>query len=159
MERRSGCSELVTLVSSLIDEKSTLITRLKPYLSTYSYHVMLRQLAKSVSNTIVSFITAEDALFSEWGAMLLDQEVLGVVELLEQEAIEADISVRNSFLKLLWCMKVLTLDQPADVRRYTLPSDEESYLDDPMIRSIMSKRVEFSKDAVAKVKIGRNNEA
>ena len=40
--------------------------------------------------------------------------------------------------------------------RYTIPADEESFLDVGTIRRIMGKRVEFYKEAVAKVKIGRS---
>ena len=104
-----------------------------------------------------------------------------------QEAAEVDCSIRSfGFSKLIWSLKILTLDQPAgsipiffevfsvqnsnlnliyyaifiltstDIRRYTFPSDgDDAFLTDDHIRLIMSRRVEFSKDAVAKVKIGR----
>ena len=158
MERRSGSSELVQLVTSLVGERSVLITHCKASLSLTAYHEMLQQIAKYIGDAICGWIMHESAKFSEWGAMLLWQEVINFIEVLEQEATDVDTSVRAyGFSKLLWSLKILTLDQPADVRRYMLPTTEDvdEYLDDDAIRLIMSKRVEFSKDAVAKVKIGR----
>ena len=160
MERRSGSSGLVQLVTSLVEENSVLVTHCKPSLSLLAYHEMLRQIAKYIGDAVCGWIMHESAKFSEWGAMLLWQEVINFIEVLEQEATDVDTSVRTyGFSKLLWSLKILTLDQPADVRRYMLPTAEEAeeYLDDDAIRLIMSKRIEFSKDAVAKVKIGRKS--
>ena len=160
MERRSGSSGLVQLVTSLVEESSILITHCKPSLSMPAYHEMLRQIAKYIGEDICAWIMHESAISSEWGAMLLWQEVINFIEVLEEEATDVDTSVRvYGFSKLIWSLKILTLDQPADVRRYMLPTAEEAeeYLDDDDIRLIMSKRVEFSKDAVAKVKIGRKS--
>jgi hypothetical protein len=49
--------------------------------------------------------------FSEWGSMLLHQEVIGSVDCIEQEAASVDVTVRPWFAKLLWALKILTLDQ------------------------------------------------
>jgi hypothetical protein len=51
--------------------------------------------------------------------------------------------------------KILTLDQPADIRRYGFLLDSISLFHNKEedIRCIMSKRVEFSKDAVRNVKL------
>ena len=49
--------------------------------------------------------------FSEWGSMLLYKEVIGTVDCLEHEADSVDITVRPWFAKLLWALKILTLDQ------------------------------------------------
>jgi len=43
--------------------------------------------------------------------MLLHQEVIGSVDCLEQEAASVDVTVRPWFAKLLWALKILTLDQ------------------------------------------------
>ena len=63
---------------------------------------------------------------------------------------ESDISLRPAYSKLLWMANILTLDSPADVRRYKLPPGS---LTEAEIRALMAVRVEFSKGAVAKVKI------
>ena len=73
-------------------------------------------------------------------------------------------SVKDAFLPLTWALKVLTLDQPADIKKYVIPlgvtesgSEENIFsvglLSENKIRKIMGRRVDFSKDAVLKVKI------
>ena len=85
------------------------------------------------------------------------------------------------FHRLIWSMKILTLDQVHDIRSYTLPmeciastsSDFEIITSDPyeyhtlsstsntgsvlftenMIRCLLSRRVEFSKDIIMKIKL------
>ena len=118
MERRLGSSGLVQLVTSLVDKNSVLIAHCKPSLSLSAYHEMLQQIAKYIGDNICGWIIHESAKFSEWGAMLLWQEVINFIEVLEQEATDVDTSVRAyGFSKLLWSLKILTLDQPADIRR------------------------------------------
>lgn len=91
------------------------------------------------------------AHFSEWGALLFNNEVLAVIEVFElaDERCQAALSsagdagasgktgssfsttrhVRNLFNPLLWALKLLTLDKPSDVTRYRLPADTFAMLD------------------------------
>ena len=72
-------------------------------------------------------------------------------------------SVKEAFAPLTWAFKILTLDQPADVRRYVIPmsvtgaglSDCASpgLLTESKIRKIMASRTDFHRDAVQNVKI------
>ena len=93
--------------------------------------------------------------FSEWGAMLLHQEVIAVIELLEKEAFHIDSTVRPDFGKLLWYLKIITMDQPGDIRRYAISLEDAPFLDEATVRDIMSLRADFSRDIISKVKIGR----
>jgi len=63
--------------------------------------------------------------------------------------------------------KVLTLDSPADIRLYNLieppkqsglvnDSSKNLEMNESMIRTILSRRIDFSKEAVSKVKIFAN---
>lgn len=88
--------------------------------------------------------------FSEWGAMLLQQEVLTIMRGFEEALLDSDVSVRPLFSSLLWCTTLLVLDQPADVRRYRIPA---AALDETAARAVMARRVDFSREAVGKVKI------
>ena len=77
-------------------------------------------------------------------------QVLLVCQYIEDVALEYDIEVRSSFSRLLWAMKLLTLDSPGDIKGYQIPLDlfvEED------VRCIMSQRIDFSREAVSKVKI------
>ena len=87
-------------------------------------------------------------VFSEWGALLLEEEVHAIILLLEDATIDvADFehdtgsgsggtttgdvttTINNNkkeniallFHRLVWCMKLLTLDQVIDIKRYKLP--------------------------------------
>jgi len=50
-------------------------------------------------------------------------------------------------------MKLLTLDQPADIRRYVIPHQLQPPLTEERIRAFLGRRTDFSKDAVLRVKI------
>ena len=74
------------------------------------------------------------------------------------------VSIKDAFSPIMWALKVLTLDQPADIRKYVIPlgvidSSSEGdtcssgFLSETKIRNIMGRRVDFLKDAVLKVKI------
>lgn len=181
--------------------------------------------------------------FSEWGALLLEEEIHSIIELLEDATIdvadfdngvgespaEGEQAVDNNkkeniallFHRLVWCMKLMTLDQVIDIKRYRLPlssagsdnkekpstadglektalsNDKETRSDfkgterdaayivendifkdtwqnqvqisgkpgncngnrilfnEQMIRCLLSRRVEFSRDAVAKIKFNQ----
>jgi hypothetical protein len=92
---------------------------------------------------------------------------------------DARLLVKDAFSGLTWAMKVLTLDQPADIRRYFIPCAGKSdspqasttrsisnsnssssgglgtvtRLSEDRVRRLLCSRVEFSRDAAMKVKI------
>lgn len=116
-------------------------------------------------------------LFSEWGALLLQQEVLALLRFVDELMdtyfdVDKVAQVKEAFLPLQWTLKALTLDAPGDIRRYLFPSVSPSssttdsttasssiVLSEELIRQILGRRVEFSKDAVAKVKINFRDDA
>ena len=63
---------------------------------------------------------------------------------------ESDRSLRAAFNRWQWISNILALDSPADIRRYKLP---KAFFDESQVRELMSLRIEFSKDAVARVKL------
>ena len=63
------------------------------------------------------------------------------------------VRVRNAFASLTWAMKLLTLDQPADIRRYVIPRQLQPPLTEERVRTLLGCRSDFSKDAVLRVKI------
>lgn len=123
--------------------------------------------------------------FSEWGALLLHQEVLSMIRIFDDACDDSNsiiiavasttslssvpsvgsaVSAKEVFSPLSWGLKVLTLDQPVDIKKYSIPqrvSDKDSQgdvctpglLSEYKIRKIMCNRVDFSKDAAMKVKI------
>ena len=64
------------------------------------------------------------------------------------------VRVKAAFAALVWTTKLLALDQPADIRRYAVPA---TGLDPPLteerVRALLARRVDFSRDAVQRVKI------
>jgi len=64
------------------------------------------------------------------------------------------VRVKTAFAALVWTTKLLALDQPADIRRYAVPA---TGLDPPLteerVRALLARRVDFSRDAVQRVKI------
>lgn len=63
----------------------------------------------------------------------------------------ADIAlVKDIFSPLSLAMKILTLDAPGDIRRYAIPAGS---LDEDTVRRILSRRIDFSKEAITKVRI------
>lgn len=54
------------------------------------------------------------------------------------------------FGQLSWFGTLVTMDQPGYVRRYNVPSD---IFDEATVRVIMARRVDFSLEAIEKVKI------
>jgi hypothetical protein len=59
-------------------------------------------------------------------------------------------SVKNAFVPLILALKILTLDAPGDIRRYNI---QATVFDEATVRKILSRRSDFSKDAVSKVKL------
>ena len=56
-------------------------------------------------------------------------------------------TVKATFVPLNLALKVLTLDAPGDIRRYTI---NKTALSEEQVRSVLSRRLDFSKEAVAK---------
>ena len=72
------------------------------------------------------------------------------------------LSVKQAFAPLTWGLKILTLDEPADIKKYVIPADvmcdkneidNVGYLTELKIRKIMGRRIDFHKDASQNVKI------
>lgn len=142
---------------------------------------VLLQLAWVLNTHLLESLTRIS--FSEWGALLLNQEVLSIVRTFDDACDESYFkssigskksqssvqnypvlcSIKEAFAPLTWALKILTLDQPADVKRYIIPmsvtgaglSDSASpgLLTESKIRRIMANRTEFHRDAVQNVKI------
>lgn len=153
MEKRSGDSELVRAIHGFLGSGQTdgfLEAHVRPYFSTAAYGILLMQLAKLISETLLAAILAH-CTFTEWGALLLHEEILGAIRAFE-EAAELNLrSMRDAFTPLIWALKLLSVNQLADVRHYTVPAI--SGLDDPTARSLLMRRLDFPPDAVNKLKI------
>ena len=72
------------------------------------------------------------------------------------------MGIRNCFLQLIWTMKLLTLDQPADVRRCRVPFQKANLVstmgsggdaDADVVKCILARRTDFSKEAILRMKI------
>jgi hypothetical protein len=72
------------------------------------------------------------------------------------------VSVKEAFSPVIWALKILTLDQPADIKKYIIPcdvmcdrndNDSAGFLTESKIRKIMSRRLDFHKEASQNVKI------
>ena len=95
----------------------------------------------------------------------LDQEMTKITILPNYEEINCGsqggssgsgiISGNLSMRKLQYACKILTLDAAADIRRYHFLLENISIFakGEEEVRQILGKRVEFSKDAVNKVKL------
>lgn len=147
MERRSGSSELIRWISMLVSNGSVLYRDLQPRLSSTAYFETIRQLATCVGDSLLEELLK--VRFSEWGAMLMQEEVQQMIQLLENAVNTSADCIRSSFTSLLLALQLLTLDQPADILRYNIPI---GVLDDDRIRAVMSRRIDFSLEAVSKVK-------
>ena len=60
-------------------------------------------------------------------------------------------SIRPYAHKLYWMGVILTLDSPSDIRKYKI--ERRYFGSETEVRQLMSRRKDFSKEAVAKVKI------
>ena len=146
---------------------------------------MLLQLASLLNSAILDYIVK--TTFSEWGALLLHREVLAVVRTFDEACDESYFktsagavrnkstnvngvpilsSAKDAFSPLIWALKILTLDQPGDIRKYVVPisvtatisdgqndGSDAGLLTELKIRKIMGRRTDFPKDAVLNVKI------
>jgi hypothetical protein len=120
---------------------------LRPLLSVAAYAVVLKQLAQLLNEAILEKLLSLQ--FNEWGALLFHQEVEQAIDIIDAAAADVDESVRVPLLRLSWALKILTLDQPADIRRYRLPLH---LIDEATVRLIMGRRVEFAANAISGVK-------
>eukprot|EP01041_Mallomonas_annulata_P003569 gene3569-7096_t len=165
MERRSGNSDVVRLVANVCGDGGRLEKEFSKMLSVLSFDEpskaadalrmelnLIKALSTLLGGSILEAILSLS--FSEWGAMLVNEEVLCIVDLLEQSVDSILEGVRLAFAPLLLALKILTLDQPGDIRRYTIPRNT---LDEDIIRKIMSCRTDFSVEAIAKVKLNIKN--
>ena len=133
--------------------------------------------------------------FSEWGAMLIHQEVsktcilfsclkiymltstsilfdffkiLSVISLFEGTSEAACVpSTRPRFVPILWALKLLTIDHPGLCTQYPLPRKffaedkgrgggeglEHQTIDEHAARNILQRRVEFTRESVARASI------
>lgn len=89
-------------------------------------------------------------MFTEWGAILLQEEILCLSQSLEFLLPEDTIEVKKIFQQIHLACRLLNLDAPGDIKRYRLDAE---VLNEQQVRMIMSRRVEFSKDAVQKVRL------
>lgn len=83
--------------------------------------------------------------------MILTRYAESLVDHLDESSIS---TIKQSFAALNLAMKILTLDAPGDIRKYIL---NFSLLDEEQVRAVLSRRVEFSVDAIAKVKLRSQN--
>ena len=76
------------------------------------------------------------------------------VQNFDEEVMAAcDDSVRPKFVPLIWALKVLTLDKPADIKRFAMPRECKGKISAPFVRCLMACRVDFSQDAVLKINL------
>ena len=95
-------------------------------------------------------------------------QVLTMTRVIEDSPnLEEIYKIKQALSPLHLITKLLTLDSPADLRRYTLPQPLSLHspplqsssciqplaLDEKTVRSILQQRVDFSKEAIQKVKI------
>lgn len=59
-------------------------------------------------------------------------------------------TVKATFDALNLALKILTLDAPGDIRRYSIDS---AVLNEQLVRAILARRIDFSKEAVKNVKL------
>ena len=59
-------------------------------------------------------------------------------------------TVKQCFVPLNLALKILTLDAPGDIRRYAL---SRAVLGEEQVRRVLGRRVDFSVEAVARVKL------
>lgn len=77
----------------------------------------------------------------------LTQYVEALVDHLDEAHIQ---TVKQTFASLNLALKILTLDAPGDIRRYTL---SKALLTEERVRAVLGRRVDFPAEAVARVKL------
>lgn len=59
-------------------------------------------------------------------------------------------TIKTSTQKVILAIKLLNLDAPSDIRRYHISKE---MFDDINVRKILSRRIEYSKEAIANIRI------
>ncbi len=91
---------------------------------------------------------------NEWGAMLLCDQIMKMVQVFDDEVMTScDDSIRSKFVPLIWALKVLTLHKPADIKRFIMPVECKGRISTSMLRRLLACRVDFSRDAVLKINL------
>ena len=150
MERRSANNMLSVAMSSCVGEEpiSWLSQKLRPLLSVTAYGQVLKCFGMLCSEEIV--VQMQKLRFNEWGAMLLHQDVHAALQVLETAAAELDEGMSVALSKVRWALKIITLDAPADIKRYKVPVD---VISQDCVKSLMTTRSDFSKDAVQNINL------
>jgi len=127
-----------------------IVKELKPGLSSIAYKQTLFQIGNFIAEFILARIFSDKSVrFSEWGALLLQEEIFQVIHLLEDATIDvgdmndaddagagagpggiksygacssSKDNIALMFHRLVWCLKIMTLDQPGDAVRYNIPA-------------------------------------
>lgn len=109
----------------------------------------------------------EGVRLNEWGALLLYDQILVIVNLFEDALlILVDESIKFCFSGLLWAIKILTLDRPADIKRCGLiPGDREGgkegeryvgdvsdWINNRVAKQLLRCRIEFPREVIDKLK-------
>ena len=123
-------------------------------LSVNAFHRILCELCSLISTYLVDELI-ETKLFTEWGAMLLYQEVSMCFQYVEGliDSIENVVTLKQCYEKLMMTLKILSLDHPRYLLSYRIDS---KLFDEAGVRKIFSRRSDFNmeaKDAAMKVKI------
>lgn len=107
---------------------------IKERLTSYSYTYLIQLLADRT--VTVLFDCCVKASYSEWGAILMQNEIRQIISYFDQSyvvltpaaavvegagALMDTFSIRQVFSPLQWLGTFITLDQPGNIRRYTVP--------------------------------------
>ena len=150
MEKRSGANVCARTLRLLLGKGGKGFEALRSRCSTYAYAEVVKEFAYLLTETIISHVVMRKS-FSEWGALLLQEEVSAAIHVFEEDNCDTDdISVQVMFEKLKWTTKILSIIQPVDIQRYQIPY---SCADEERVRGIMGRRVDLLKAAVENVKL------
>lgn len=123
-------------------------------LSVNAFHRILCELCTLISNYLTEELV-NGKMFTEWGAMLLYQEVSMCMQYVESliDSIENVVTLKQCYEKLMMTLKILSLDHPRYLLSYRI---ESKLFDEAAVRKIFTRRSDFNmeaKDAATKVKI------
>jgi len=157
-EPHTPLSRTVLWVLGTGDDEFEFCTSMRRLLSTACYHEFLSAIGREISDLLMNGIIGcegeQGTNFNEWGALLLYDQVTKAIQIFEEGTMAAtDESVKSCFTPLLWALKVLTLDKPADIKRYAVPSACKDIVDATFIRKLLAKRVDFSREAISRIKL------
>lgn len=134
---------------ALCPSPPALLLQFKRLLSAAAFHALLARLIHHITELLLAHILL--LAFSEFGAMVFQQQVFALVDCFDALTLDGELSVRPHCAKLHWIAKLLALDAPADIKRYAVP--RELFVEETQVRAILARRIDFSKEAVARVKI------